>query len=602
MRKLYRAVLVCIILFQTSTLPAQNPGPSHPAFTKMLGQYYAERMQLLPIESTFTGMPGNNDKLYADFTDSYRKKLRSFFSRYLSSLKKFNRAQLNRDEQISYDILQREMRISIEGIDLGYFESWYPRHKFMPFDQKASIPLLMAQLGSGEGAQPFKTIQDYQNWQKRVTAFTVWADSAIIYFRKGIAANTVLPQALVVKIIPQMESMLVNDASKSLFYAPIKKFPADFTEEQKNKLTGDYVKMINSQLTPAYKKLARFLKKEYLPKARKSTGIAAIPNGSKQYRWLIRYWTTTDKTPEQVFETGIAEVKRIRGIMDSVKTAVGFKADLNAFFDYLETDPQFMPFKTDEEVLNAFRQVEARIAPQLKLMFNRVPKTRFEVRQTEPFRAATANAEYNPGTLDGRPGIFYIPILDAKKFNVTTGIEGLFLHEAIPGHHYQSSLQIENTDIPLFRRNYFAGAYSEGWGLYAESLGKQLGVYTDPYQYFGALAKEIHRSIRLVVDAGMHSKGWTREQAMQYMMDNMPLDKNGTIAEIERYMAIPAQALSYKIGSLKITELRQKYQHQLGSKFSLAEFHDALLEDGSMPLNILEKKMDEWADDTKTNK
>jgi uncharacterized protein (DUF885 family) len=466
----------------------------------------------------------------------------------------------------------------------------------MPFNQFGGIPLEMGQFGNGSSLQPFKTLKDYHDWQKRATAFSAWADSAIVYFRKGIAANIVLPEALVVKMIPQMEAMIVSDPAKSLFYEPIIKMPNGIDDAEKKRLAGEYEKLINEQLVPAYKRLAEFLKTEYLPRARQSAGIAAIPNGDKAYKWLISYWTTTVKKPDDIYTTGISEVKRIRGLMDSLRQAVGYNGDLKAFFNYMKTDKQFMPFNTPEEVLNAYRAVEARIAPNLKRMFNKVPKTKFEVRPVEAFRAASSSASYTAGVPDGsRPGIFYVPIIDAKKYNVTTGIEGLFLHEAIPGHHYQVSLQNENEDLPKFRRFSTYGAYAEGWGLYAESLGKELGVYTDPYQYMGALSKEIHRAIRLVVDAGIHSRNMTREQAIQYMMDNMPLSENATIAEVERYMAIPAQALSYKIGSLKIQELRRKYEQQLGKKFNLAAFHDELLVDGSMPLETLEKKMDAWA-------
>lgn len=596
MRKIFIITLLSFAFFSFQKIAAQNAKPTNTAFANLLEQYYKERMQLLPIESTMNGEPGNNDKIFADFTDSYRRKLREFFSRYLAAVQKFDRNAMDMNDQISYDIFKREMQLAVDGIDLGYFDSWYPQHQLLPFNQFGAVPILMGQLGSGEGVQPFKTGKDYEDWQKRVAAFSIWADSAIVYFRKGMVAGVILPQTLVVKMIPQMEAMVVSDATKSLFYGPINKLPNNFSDEERKKLIGDYVKMVNERIVPTYKKLADFLKTEYLPKARKSTGLAAIPNGDKQYRWLIRHWTTTDKIPDEIYQTGLSEVKRIRGIMDSVRQAVGFTGDLKAFFAYMKTDKQFMPFKTPEEVLNAYRAVETRINPNLKRMFNNVPKTKFEVRQTEAFRAASASAEYNNGLPDGsRPGIFYVPIIDATKFNVTTGIEGLFLHEAIPGHHYQISLQNEDQNLPKFRRYFSPGAYVEGWGLYSESLGKELGVYTDPYQYMGALGKEMHRAIRLVVDAGMHAKGWTREQAIQYMMDNMPLSEAGTIAEIERYMAIPAQALSYKTGSMKIQELRRKYEKQLGSKFNLAAFHDAILGDGPMALQTLERKMDVWA-------
>jgi uncharacterized protein (DUF885 family) len=282
--------------------------------------------------------------------------------------------------------------------------------------------------------------------------------------------------------------------------------------------------------------------------------------------------------------------------MDSVKNAVGFKGDLAAFFEYMKTDKKFMPYKTPGEVLAAFHKIHATMQPNLDKMFNHVPKTPFEIRQTEAFRAASASAEYNQGTPDGkRPGIFYVPILDATKFNTTSGMESLFLHEAIPGHHYQISLQQEDTTLPKFRRFGGQNAYVEGWALYCESLGKELGLFTDPYQYMGALGDEIHRAIRLVVDVAIHEKGMTREEAIKYMMDNEAINEQGATAEIERYMAIPGQALGYKIGALKIRELRTKYEKELGDKFKIASFHDEVLKDGSMPLDLLEKKMDEWA-------
>jgi uncharacterized protein (DUF885 family) len=282
--------------------------------------------------------------------------------------------------------------------------------------------------------------------------------------------------------------------------------------------------------------------------------------------------------------------------MEKIKTEVGFKGDLNAFFNHLNTDPKFMPFKTPEEVLNVYRGVQAKIDPNLKKMFGKVPKTGFEVRQTEAFRAASASAQYNRGLPDGsRPGIFYVPIIDATKYNVTRGMESLFLHEAIPGHHYQIALQQENENLPKFRRFGFYSAFSEGWALYTESLGKELGLYTDPYQRMGALNGEMHRAIRLVVDAGMHSKNMTREQAIQYMRDNRSIDEQAATAEIERYMAWPGQALAYKTGQMKIIELRQKYEKQLGGKFNLRAFHDELLENAAMPLAIAEKTMDAWA-------
>ena len=463
-----------------------------------------------------------------------------------------------------------------------------------PFNQFSGMPLTIGQFGSGTVIQPFKTVKDYNNWLQRAGRFSAWADSAIIYFKKGMTEGIVLPKVLVVKMIPQMEAFITTDPTKSVFYGPITNMPASFDRSDKERLTNAYVKLINEKVVPSYQKLAGFLKDQYLPASRETSGISALPGGDKFYNYRIRLLTTTNKTPDELFNTGLSEVKRIKEEMEKVKTAVGFTGDLKAFFDYMRKDPKFKPYKTADEVLDAYRVVEKRIQPFMPKYFTRFPKTPFEIRQTESFRAATAAAQYFPGTADGsRPGIFYVPIVDATKY--TTAKTNLFLHEAIPGHHYQISLQRENASLPDFRRYGGNSAYAEGWGLYAESLGYEMGLYNDPFQKMYALGDEMHRAIRLVVDAGMHAKGWTREQAIQYMMDNEPISEQSATAEIERYMAMPAQALSYKVGELKIKELRKKYEMSLGKKFSLAAFHDELLKDGAMPLNILERKMDEWA-------
>lgn len=571
-----------------NTTGTETKNESNKELASLLDQYWEERMQLFPLDATQNGDNRYNDKFPAEFTDSYRAKLKDFYERTLASLSKFDREKLDENDQNSYDILQHEMNISLEGLKFTT--------NYIPFHQFWGRPLDLGQLGSGEGNQPFKTLLDYENWIKRATEFNAWADSAIVYFRKGIAANYVLPQKLVLKMIPQMQNIEASDVTKSLFYGPVNKFPAGFSDSDKKRLTIAYTKLIKENIEPAYKKLGDFLKNEYLPKGRTSTGISDLPNGAQQYAYWTKYWTTTDKSPDEIYNTGLSEVKRIRGIMDSVKNATGFKGDLKAFFEFMKTDKQFMPYKTPDDVLNAFRKIQATIDPNLKKMFGRTPRSKFEIHQTEAFRAASASAEYNQGTADGsRPGIFYVPIIDATKFNTTSGMESLFLHEAIPGHHYQNMLTIEDTTLPKFRRFLWYGAYGEGWALYCESLGKELGLYTDPYQYMGALGDEMHRAIRLVVDVGMHTKNMSREEAIKYMMDNEAISEDGATAEIERYMAIPGQALSYKIGALKIRELRNKYTKQLGDKFSLSNFHDAFLKPGCMPLSVLEKYMDAWA-------
>lgn len=592
-------VCACFIIVMASCklMPKDQPVRDNRRLARLLNDYYEDRMKLFPLEATQNGDNRYNDLLPADFTESYHRLLYDFYSNYLNRLEALNRDRMNDNDKISYDIFKREMEISKEGLEMHYVESpiFMPNLDYIPFNQFEGLPLALGQLGSGAGFQPFKTVEDYDNWVKRATAFSAWTDSAIIYFKKGISAHYVLPKSLVEKMIPEMQAMITPDPTKSLFYTPVLQIPQSVDSAEKKRITNAYIKLINEQLVPSYKKLAEFLRNEYLPKARNSSGINSLPDGDKQYKYLIRYWTTTDKTPDEIYNTGLAEVKRIREEMEKVKNQTGFKGDLNAFFEYMKTDKRFMPYKKPEEVLDAFRRIQKAIDPNLKKMFGRVPKTPFEIRQTEAFRAASASAEYSQGSPDGtRPGIFYIPILDATQFNTTSGMESLFLHEAIPGHHYQMSLQQEDTLLPKFRRFAWYGAFGEGWALYCESLGKDLGLYADPYQYSGALGDDIHRAIRLVVDVGIHQKGMTREQAIEYMMQNEAISEQGATAEIERYMACPAQALSYKVGAMKIRELRTRYEKELEEKFNLAAFHDELLKDGCMPLDIMERKMDKW--------
>ena len=555
----------------------------------LFNNYYEERMQLFPLEATQNGDNRFNDKLYADFTEEYHSKLKEFYTNYLAYINHFDREQLDDNDKVSFDVFKREMEMSIEG--LGFHQN------LMVFNQFEGLPIYIGQMASGDGIQPFKTAKDYDNWLQRMKAFSVWTDSAIVYFRKGMESKDVLPKSLVVKMIPQMKDMMNDTIEKHLFYTPVTKFPDSISTADKQRLTAAYKQSIQTYIIPTYKKLYDFLSNEYLPKARNTSGINDLPDGAAYYTYMVKSWTTTNKTPEEIYQTGLSEVKRIRAEMEKTKDAVGFKGNLKEFFEALKVDKKLMPYKTPEEIINAFRNIQKTIDPKLKTMFTVVPKTKFEIRQTEAFRAASGSAEYNQGSADGsRPGIFYIPIVDATKFNITTGMESLFLHEAIPGHHYQVSLQQENDKLPKFRRFCWYGAYGEGWALYCESLGKELGLYTNPYQYMGALGDEMLRAVRLVVDVSLHTGTMTREQAVAYMLENLPYSEEDAVAAIERYMAIPAQALSYKIGALKLRELREKYHTKLGNKFSISNFHDELLKDGCLPLETLEKKMDEWAE------
>jgi len=554
----------------------------------VFNNYWEGRAKLDPMRATFYGDNRYNDQLPNDQTKSYRDTLKAFYQSYLDAVKAYDRNQLTDENKISYDIFLYNMNMELKGLTLN---TW-----MMPFSQTGGLPSFMAMLGSGTSAQPFKTVKDYDNWLNRIKGFTVWADSAMGNARQGMATGVVLPKILVKRIIPQTQSMVVTDPSKSLFYKPVTNFPKDFSDADKKRITNAYKQAIVDEIVPTYQKLTDFLKNEYLPKARTTSGLSSIPGGKEMYDYGVRYWTTTDQTPEQIYQTGLSEVKRINGLMDSVRNAIGFKGDLKALFQYMNTNKRFFPFKTSQQVLDTFEAIHKKIMPNVKKMYGHFPKTPFEIRQVEAFREKSIGVpEYFHGSPDGsRPGIFYVPIPDATKFT-TPGMETVFLHEAIPGHHYQISLQQEDTSLPKFRRFGDYGAYTEGYALYCESLGKELGVYTDPFQYLGSLKWEMHRAVRLVLDVAIHTKGMSREDAIKYMMDHEPIDEHTATAEVERYMAMPGQALSYKVGQLKIIGLRNKYEKELGSKFILSNFHDELLSGGSMPLKILEARMDAWA-------
>lgn len=548
--------------------------------------YFDDKNALDPLGATQNGQSEYNDKLVFEMTDSYRKKFREVCDKYEKELAAIDVAPLTDEEKNSYEIIKWE--ISVAKNSLKYDTN------LMPIQQFWGTNLTLGQFAGGTSAQPFKTEKDYRNFLKRMDLYATWIDSAMVYMKKGIEKGVVLPKALTVKVIPQFESMVTPNVEDNIFYSSIKLFPKDFTNEQKESLKKDYAAVIKEKLEPQFKKMTAFLKNEYLPASRSTSGIGSLPNGVEIYKAYVRQWTTTDKTPTEIHELGLSEVARIKAEMEKVKQQVGFKGTINEFFEYVRTKPELMSFKKPEDVIANFERIYATIKPNVDKLFSLQPKCPFEIRRTEAFREATASAEYNQGSADGkRPGIFYVPIPDVKAYNCYSD-EDLFLHEAIPGHHFQISLQQENKELPDFRKFNWFGAYGEGWALYTESLGKELGVYKDPYQYFGMLGAEMHRAVRLVVDTGIHSKGWTREQAIKYSLENEAESEAGIIAEIERYMAIPGQALSYKMGQLKILELRKRAQDKMKDKFDIKVFHQKVLGSGVLPLALLEKNIDTW--------
>ncbi len=555
-------------------------------FKVITDAYFDGKNELDPLSATQNGQIQYNDKFVFEMTESYRKNQAAFYNKYENELSTIDTTSLSSEEKNSYDIIKWEVS---RGKDLLKFET-----NLMPIHQFWGTHITMGQFAGGTSAQPFKTEKDYKNFLKRMGSYSIWIDSAMVYMKKGIDKGMVLPKSLTVKMIPQFESMVTPKVEDNLFYTTIKSFPKDFTEVQKNTLKKEYTAVITEKLEPQFKKMIEFLKSQYLPASRVSSGIGSLPNGTALYRAYVKQWTTTDRTPEEIHALGLKEVIRIKTEMEKVKEQLGFKGTLKEFFQHVKTKPELMAFKKPEDVIANFEKIYQTIKPNVDKLFSLQPKSPFQIKRTEAFREKTSSAEYNPGLADGsRPGIFYVPIPDVKAYNCY-GDEDLFLHEAIPGHHFQISLQQENQQLPDFRKFAWFGAYGEGWALYTESLGKELGLYTDPYQYFGMLGNEMHRAVRLVVDTGIHNQGWTREQAINYSLENEAKSEEGITAEIERYMAIPGQALSYKIGQMKILELRKKAQDKMKDKFDIKVFHQKVLESGVLPLALLEKKINNW--------
>ena len=553
---------------------------------KLFENYYQETLKLYPLNATSQGDDRYNNFLPNDLTNDFRDDEKTLYTNYKNYLSDFDNNLLNTEDLLSKKVLMWECDRNLERLNFNEY--------FTPINQMWTLQLNMGQYAAGLSAQPFKTTDDYNNWLSRIDDYIIWLNTAELRMREGIENGQVLPKSLTKKVIPQLKTILNTDLNVNLFYSPIRQFPNYFTDDEKSILIKDYSNMVLNKIIPAYKKLYDFMKNEYLNNGRDSSGIDALDNGSNYYDYSIKLYTTTNMSADEIHNVGLNEVARISSEMELIKNKVGFKGDLKSFFNHVRELDELIPFNSPDQVINNFNEIHKKMMPQVNSLFGLQPKTLFEVRRTESFREASASAEYNSGSLDGtRPGIFYVPIPNIDEYNFFSD-EDLFLHEAIPGHHFQISLQQENELLPSFRKTLWYSAYGEGWALYSESLGKELGLYEDPYQYFGMLSAEMHRSIRLVVDTGIHTKGWSREKAIQYSLDNEAESEAGIISEIERYMANPGQALSYKIGQLKIRQLRSKAEINLGDKFDIKMFHKKILESGCIPLKLLEEKIDKW--------
>jgi uncharacterized protein (DUF885 family) len=579
------AASLAIVLLLSACGSEQEPDIAAD-FAALLDEHFEQSLALNPINATSIGEDQFNDQYANSIGPKHRAVRHDLNVEFLSRLAEIDRGKLNAQDQLSFDMFKLRREMSLAG-------EQFPSH-LAPMNQFRSATSSFVRLGSGSGLHPFETVQNYDDFLSRVDGFVVYIDQSIANMKEGAQQGITQPKVLMQKFVPQIQSQLVDSAEQSGFYTPITNMPEVFSAADRERLTLAYKDAIENKIIPAYARIDNFMGDEYLAAARDSIGLLDVPGGDDWYAHNVRLITTTDLTPEEIHQIGLDEVARIHVEMLGVMEELGFDGSLAEFFEFVYADPQFF-FDEPEQLIQRYRDMSAHIEGLAPKLFELFPKTDFEVRRVEPFREeSSSKGSYQGGSADGsRPGIFYANAYDVGV-RPKWDMQSLYLHEAIPGHHFQISLQRENEELPRFRR--FSGftAYSEGWGLYAESLGKELGVYTDPMDYFGSLNAELWRSIRLVTDTGIHSQGWTRQQVLDYMYANSAVSETRAVSEAERFMAIPGQALAYKIGMLKIREIRANAESRLGDKFDVRAFHSEILKDGPMPLSMLETKVDGW--------
>ncbi|HJV91274.1 MAG TPA: DUF885 domain-containing protein [Holophagaceae bacterium] len=581
----FALLLVAPLLGQA---PLPKPTPTEAQKLKaLLDAFWEETLQRNPLQATAIGDDRYNDRFPNSLSPAWQAEDRALTAKWLKAFEGLDRAQLRGQDLLSRDILVRDLREGLEGYR-------FPSH-LLPLNQAGSMATFFGQLGSGQGFQPFHTAKDYADWLKRADGIVAWMDQAIVNMREGMAKGVVQPKVAMVKVVPQLSALIAEDPEKSVFWGPVVALPKTaIPAAEQTRIAAEYRTAITARINPAYRRLRDFIQKEYLPACRDTVGYGALPDGQAWYAFRVKAMTTTDLSPDTIHEMGRKEVTRILGEMEAVRKQVGFKGDLPAFFRHLDSDPQFY-FTKAEDLLSGYRDLQRKIDALLPKLFDVFPKANYEVRAVEAFRAeSAAGGSYEAGSPDGkRPGIFYCNTFNLKaqpKF----GMETLSLHEASPGHHFQISIAQEVEGLPMFRR--FGGyvAYQEGWALYAESLGRELGVFTDPYQWYGRLADEQLRAMRLVVDTGLHAKGWTREQAIRFMRENSSMAESDVVSEVERYIVWPGQALGYKLGQFAIRDLRTEAEQALGKRFDVKAFHRQVLIDGALPLDVLKTKLRAW--------
>jgi len=576
-----------------------SAGPVHADagsdLAKLLRDYSDAEQKVRPRAAAEHGDSRYLDGYDENATSVYLAARRRINEDMHARLEKIDAPALKAPDKLTFDIFRWDLDDEARELNPVIAENY----RLLAFNQFNGTQVSFAREMRWRGDYPFAKAQDYDSGIRRMLGFTYWVDDAIGTMRQGMSRGVTQPRVIVERMIAQAENFAGGDPEASLFMAPVKNIPDSITGKDRVRVDGAYREAVAGQLIPAYRRLADFLKNEYLPQARESIGLSAFPGGKEMYLYLVKSETTSDLSPIQIHGLGLTELKRIETEMELVKTEAGFSGSLAQFRDFLRSDPRFQ-FKDSAAMLAEFNRVKSVVDAHLGMMFSTTPKSSLTFRFTDSFAAPDRPAaEYAPASGDGRrPGIVYLNASDLSARSSYTS-EVLELHEGIPGHHLQLALARENRALPQFRRFGEETAFTEGWGLYAESLGSELGLYTDPYQKFGALSFDAWRASRLVVDTGIHWLGWTHEQAVDYLMTHTALSRVEAVEEVNRYIAIPGQALAYKIGAYEILNLRARAKTALGPKFDLKRFHEVVLKDGPMPLPILDDKVNRWIEQEK---
>lgn len=577
------AALLCALI-GALPLHAQEP-------VEILHALFAEEwersLRESPESATYLGDLRYNDR-WDDISPDAIERRHAADRAVLLRLDAIDRATLPVGEQLNYDLFRFQVEQRIEGHAHAQF--------LIPLNQRGGVQSADEILD----VLRFDDAKAYDDWLARLRALPRRIDQNITLMRMGIEEQRLHPKIVMQRIPAQIDKQIVDDPTQSPFYKPFTQFPQTLAPDLQRRYAAEAQKLIRREIVPAYRRLHRFFVRDYLPACPDEVGAWKQPRGEEFYAWAARRFTTTQLTPEQIHDIGLAEVARIRAEMEAIREQVGFDGNLQAFFAHLRNDPQFY-HASGEELLEAYRALSKRVDPELPRLFGRIPRLPYGVRPIpDNIAPDTTTAYYLPGAADGtRAGWYYVNLYKPET-RPRYEMEALTLHEAVPGHHFQIALAQELEGLPPFRRNSFGmTAFVEGWGLYAESLGEELGFYRDPYSKFGALTYEMWRAVRLVVDTGIHHKRWTRQQAIDFFMAHAAKSELDIVNEIDRYIVWPGQALAYKIGQLKIRELRTRAEEALGKRFDLRTFHDRVLGNGAIPLDVLEREIDAWIQERK---